>query len=168
MLSSRASVGQQALLGKHPGSAQASQPLPGDEWIGIGHGGNDAAHTRRQQRVGARRRATLMTAGLKRHVDGRPARTFSGSAQSMHFGVLLAGAQMPAFADDLAIIDDDATDTRIGGRGLQTQLGQAQRPRHHFVIGGAETLRHQRPIFCGERETSRISLENSSTSSKLR
>ena len=60
----------------------------------------------------------MMTAGLKRHVSGRPVRTSSGGAQGMHFGVLLAGTQMPAFADDQAVVDDDATDAWIGGGGI--------------------------------------------------
>jgi hypothetical protein len=36
------------------------------------------------------------------------------------------------------------------------------------MVGGAERRGHQRPDGCAERETSRTTLENSSTSSKLR
>ena len=52
--------------------------------------------------------------------------------------------------------------------GAELVLGQAQGACHVLMVGGAERRGHQRPDGGAERETSRTTLENSSTSSKLR
>jgi hypothetical protein len=56
----------------------------------------------------------------------------------MGFGMWLASAQVPAFTDDDAVAHQNATDTGIGRCRQQTALGERQRTRHEFVIGGAE------------------------------
>ncbi len=159
---------EQPTLGQHTSVAQDRQPLPGHQRIGILHGDDNPPHTSRQQRLGTRWRATMVAAGLERDVSGGRTCFLSGKVQGEHFGMLLPRTAMPAFADDPAILDDDAADTGVGSGGVESEFGKAQRPRHHFVVSGTEPRRHQRPSFCGERETSRMSLENSSTSSKLR
>ena len=157
-----------ARTGAHAGGAKKGQPPPGDQRIGIRNRSDDPLYPGGQQRVGTRGRATMVAAWFEGDIHGGPARAAASGLQGMHFGMPPAGAQMPAFTDDATIIDDDAADAWIRRRGVQTAFGQTQRPCHQFVVGATEARRHQRPIFCGERETSRISLENSSTSSKLR
>jgi hypothetical protein len=43
----------------------------------------------------------------------------------MHLGVGLAGAFVPAFADQDAVLDQHAADARIWRRRIQTSLGKA-------------------------------------------
>jgi hypothetical protein len=114
----------------------------------------------------------MVTAGFEGDIRGRPARFLASGLQGVNFGMLRPGSHMPAFTDDLASVDDDTADARIGCRGVQAALGKAKRKRHESVIRRAERRRHQRPsgcVGCGSSgETSRMTLENSSTSSKFR
>ena len=80
----------------------------------------------------------MMAAGFERHVGSSALSRNAGRLQRMHFGVRLAGTLVPAFANDDAIAHDDAADTGIGSGGQQPTLGQLQRTRHEFVVGGAE------------------------------
>jgi hypothetical protein len=74
----RASAASKPHSASTPACAQAGQPLPGDQRIGILHRGDDARHAGRQQRIGAGRRAAMVTAGLERDVAVAP-RAFSAS-----------------------------------------------------------------------------------------
>jgi hypothetical protein len=58
----------------------------------------------------------MVTAGFEGDIDGGPARFLASGLQGMHFGMLTAGPHMPAFADDLSVVDDDTADARIGRR----------------------------------------------------
>ncbi len=160
--------GQQATLGKHPGDTPARQTPPGHLGIGILHRGAAPRHPGDKQGFGAGRGATVVTAGFQGNVKGRPARSVASGLQRVNFGMLPAGTYVPALADDLAILDDDTADARIGAGREETALGQAQGACHVLMVGGAERRGHQRPDGGAERETSRTTLENSSTSSKLR
>jgi hypothetical protein len=90
----------------------------------------------------------MVTAGFEGDIRGRPARFLASGLQGVNFGMLRPGTHMPAFTDDLAGVDDDTADARIGRGGVQAALGKAQRPRHELVIRRAERRRHQRPSGC--------------------
>ena len=60
-----------------------------------------------------------------------------GLLERVDLGVGLAGADMPAFTADAFALGDHATDHRIGLGGVGAAFGQAQRARHHRVVGGA-------------------------------
>src|SRR5581483_11922162 len=64
-------------------------------------------------------------------------------AQREHFGMRLAGPCMPAFADDSAVLHDDAAHTRIGRGGVQAAPRELERARH---VGAVLIVRrrHQR------------------------
>ena len=64
----------------------------------------------------------------------RAARSTEGDS----FRVGLAGALMPAYADDAAMTDDDRADARIGCGGVESFFRKTQRLRHEGVICGAE------------------------------
>jgi hypothetical protein len=50
----------------------------------------------------------------------------------------LARALVPAFANDLVYMSNDAADAWIGLRRIKPSLGQPQRVRHVAMIDGAE------------------------------
>jgi hypothetical protein len=56
----------------------------------------------------------------------------------MDLRVRLARTLVEALAYDLATARDNATDTRIGRRGVQPALGEPQRASHVGVVGGSE------------------------------
>src|SRR5690606_26052774 len=117
-------------------------------------------HAGADQRLGAGTGASVMAAGLQGDVGGSAPRPFAGLAQGVDLGVRLAGALVPAFADDLAVAHDHAADTRIGMGGEQPQTRQPQRPGHEGLVGRAHG-------WTGVRSRS-ISSRNSSRSLKRR
>ena len=56
----------------------------------------------------------MVGARFEGDIGRRSPRLVAGFSQGMDFGVRFAGEPMPAFADDLAVPDDDAAYTWIG------------------------------------------------------
>jgi hypothetical protein len=71
----------------------------------------------------------------------------------------LAGTLVPALADDLAALGDDAADRRVRRRRIAPTLRQLDRSSHERVVFGGEHYFSR---------TSRIASRKSSTSEKLR
>ena len=80
-------------------------------------------------------------------------------AQGMHLGVRFAGTHVPTFADDLAVMHDDAADPGIGVGGIQALPRELQGPCHITLI-----------VHCraGSRDRRSISSRNSLRSWKRR
>jgi len=119
-----------------------------------------------------------MATGLQSHIGGGAPGRFPRRPQGMDLRMGATGFLMPAFADDLTILDQDTADPGIGGSGKKTLGSQAQGPRHEAVILGVEHGRERNQASRERRGglgdtglrgvTSRTAWENSSTSSKLR
>ena len=131
-------VAHQACRDDDTACAQLRETAAGDLRVRVLARHDDAGDARRQQRVGARRRAAEMRARLECDVGGCTTRPFARGAQREDFGVRLAGALVPAFADDLFAMSDHAADARIGLRRMQTEIGEAQRARHVGMINGGK------------------------------
>ncbi|EXF42540.1 hypothetical protein BAY1663_05062 [Pseudomonas sp. BAY1663] len=144
------------------GAAQQRQPAPGDLRIGVLHRRHHTGDAGLDQGLGARRRTPVVAAGLEGDVGGGATRTFAGLAQRMDLGMRFAGAHVPAFADPLAIGDDDAADPRVGMRRIQALARQLQGAGHPGVIGGVHSF------FAGSRDNRSISSRNSLRSWKRR
>ena len=56
----------------------------------------------------------MVGAGLEGDVGSGAAGGLAGHRQGTDFGMGLAGAHMPAFADAFAVADDHAADTGVG------------------------------------------------------
>ena len=67
----------------------------------------------------------MMAARFESDENRRPMRLFASRLQGVNFGMLTAGTDMPAFANDLVRSDDDAADAWIRGGRIQTALGKA-------------------------------------------
>ena len=143
ILSSRAASRIRPAAISMPASRRRCTPAPTDLRIGVLRGHHHARHAGLDQRIGARRRAPVVAAGLERDIGRRAASALARCAQCVHFGMRLAGTLVPALADDFVAVRDHAADARIGLRGEQTLLGQAQRTRHVTMVGGAERGRIQ-------------------------
>jgi len=128
------SVAHQAGLHGNASAEQSAQAFAGNPGIRIVARCNDSCDARRDQRVGARRRAAEVRARLQRHVDRRSARARAGVAQRKNFGMRFARALVPAFADDGFSVGNDAADARIRLCAVQAAFGQAQRARHVDVV----------------------------------
>ncbi len=72
----------------------------------------------------------MVRAGFERHVSGGAAGLVAACTQGIDFGVIVAGALMPAFTDDPAIFRDDAAHDGIGARRVPASRSQLQRSRH--------------------------------------
>jgi hypothetical protein len=58
--------------------------------------------------------------------------------QGQRLGVRLAGAPVPALADDPPVAHDDRADARIGRGGVEPELRQLQRAAHVLMVGLGE------------------------------
>ena len=77
-------------------------------------------------------------ARFKGYVKCRPGRTIASLVsvpKRFNFGVRLAGAVMPAAADDVAAFYQDGADHRIGGCQAKTAMSEAERQAHERQIG---------------------------------
>ncbi len=148
-------------LHRDTGLHQTQQAATGDLGVGILHRRDHPRHPGTHQRVGARRGAAEMTAGLEGHVGGGAACILAGLAQGMDLGVRLAGADVPALADHLAVLDQHAADARIRMGGVQPLARQFQGAGHVQRVGGVHSL-------AGSRARRSISSRNSLRSWKRR
>ena len=64
------------------------------------------------------------------------------AAECRHFRVRPARALVPAFADDAAVVNDDAAHARVGCRRVEPPGGKLERPRHVAPVVVAERVRH--------------------------
>jgi hypothetical protein len=129
---------QQAGMHFQAGSTEPREAVAGHLRVRVLHRGDDAPHLRRDQRLDARRRTPVMTAGLEREVDRRSGGALAGRPQRVGFRMGLAGARVEPFADDRAVADDHAADARIGSRGEQAARRERERARHEMLVGRAE------------------------------
>src|SRR5690606_38240704 len=101
-------------------------------------GGDDAVDAGGEQGFGARWGAAVVVAWFQRDVDGGTARAIARGGQGGHLGVRSTGAGVPAFADDLAVLDHHATDERVGRDAAAATLRQRQRQPHERGVAGRE------------------------------
>ena len=79
-----------------------------------------------------------MAAWLQADEDGRPACVRAGGLQCENLGMRLAGLLMPAFPDDLPILDDDTADTGIGISSVEAPPRKLDRAGHEASVFGGE------------------------------
>jgi len=173
-LSARASASIRPTAASMPARVSMSMPPPGPEdWVA--HRCHHSRHAGVTKRFGARRRAAVMRAGFERDVHRRTACRYTRGFQCVDFGVRGAGPLVPAFADDSAILDDDASDTRVGAGGEQTARGELQRASHMGVIGDGKAAlksiysnRSSTPCGCVRSRSCSISRKSSDPGSSCR
>src|SRR5207245_1077196 len=105
-----------------------------DLGVGIGGGIHHARHARLEQRLDAGGRAAVMAAGLERHVHRSPRGLRSGGLERLDLGVCLAGALVPALADDALALRDHAADARIRVGAGEAPLGEAEGALHGLAV----------------------------------
>src|SRR5581483_9458174 len=126
----------ETLLDADAGRAQLREARARDLRIRVLHGGDDAGDAGRDHRVGARRRAPVVAAGLEVDVERGPARPRARLRERERLGVREARLLVPAFAHHRAVLDDDAADPRVRGGRIQPEAGQLERPTHEAEVGG--------------------------------
>jgi hypothetical protein len=118
---------------------QLRDALTSYQRIGIFNGGDYTANTRSDQRLGARWRTTMMTAGLERDIDRRTTHidTPRGSiTQRIDFGMRFSGTLSVTAGDDLSITDDHAAHARIGAGQEQAFGCLVERSAHGVDVVG--------------------------------
>src|SRR5205085_4629411 len=91
-------------------------------------------HARLEQRLDAGGRAAVMAAGLERHVHRSPRGLRAGGLERLDLGVCLAGALVPALADDALALRDHAADSRIRVGAGEAPLGEAEGALHGLAV----------------------------------
>src|SRR5436305_356076 len=117
--------------GAEPGDAGSV-----DEWVRVGRAHDDTRDARAQQRLGARRRRTMMVAGLERADDGRTAGAIARLAERPDLGVRRSGRTLvPAPADDDVVGEDHGADHRVWRDVSPAALGERERLAHLDLVG---------------------------------
>jgi len=106
------------------GIGQTLEAAPGDFGVGVLHGRDHPCHACRDQPFGARRGMPVMAARFESDIGRGTPGQLARRAQGVDFGMGLAGAHMPAFADDLPVTHDHTTDPRVGVGGVQAVARQ--------------------------------------------
>ena len=96
-----------------PAASQLGDAAPAHLRKRIVHRNDDALHAGANQRLRARRRLTLMATRLQRNVHRGARRALAGHRKRVHFRMRAAELFVPAFADDLAVLNDHAADHRV-------------------------------------------------------
>src|SRR5207249_5498381 len=72
--------------------------------------------------------------GLERHVHRSPRGLRAGALERLDLGVCLAGALVPALADDALALGDHAADARIRVGAGEAPLGEAEGALHGLAV----------------------------------
>ena len=116
-------------------TAQGAQPRTRDARIGILDRSDDAAYAGGNQHRRTGPRATLMSTGFQRDIDGRIPRLLARGRERKDFGMRLARPRVKSLADDTTVAHDHAAHGGIRRAGTQAAHGQTQRASHPaFVI----------------------------------
>ena len=119
---------------RHSGSLQSIETASADLRIWITHRRNYSRDACLDERVGTGWSAAMMTTGFQGDIASGAARCRARLLQRNNFGVVLVGVGMKAFADDVAVLDQNTSGDRIGGSESDRCLGQAQRTFHPKFI----------------------------------
>ena len=119
------------------------EPASIHQRVRIAGADHDARHSRRHDRVGARRRATVMRARLERHVEGRAARCVARLLERDRLGVPDSVVGVPALPHDLAVSHDDRADKRIVAGLAASLLGQFERAEEVTHVTDCTRLRYE-------------------------
>ena len=95
--------------------------------IRIERAGDDLCNSRSEYRVRARRCRSVTLARLHRHEERRSACALAGRLESDHLRMRLALTLVPAFADHLAVANDNGPHDRIRIGGAAAALRELQR-----------------------------------------
>ena len=128
--------------------AQPLDALAPDVAIGILDGDDDPGHTGVDQRVGARRSAAIVRAGLEGDVGGGADRSLARTSERFDLGVWATGRLGGPDTDDFAVTDDEAADPRVGRRTTAGRGGHGERPAHELGVRvhAVRPLHRSRPI----------------------
>ena len=133
-------------LDVEPGGAEPGEPAPRDPRVRVlerHHYPPDAGF---DQRVGARRRAAFVRAGLEGDVGGAVAGPLPRRVERVGFGVGCPRGPVPSFAGGRTLlVDDDAPDPGIRRRGPTAVLTQRHRPGDQVAVRGL----HRRTSISG-------------------
>jgi hypothetical protein len=120
---------------RDPGAAEPRRAAATDARVGIADAEDDAADAGGENRLGARRRAAMVVAGLERHEQGGAARPRPGLPEGLDFAVRGAGAAVIAPADDAAFGDDDRADAGIRGGAPERPAAELDGQAHVLGVG---------------------------------
>jgi hypothetical protein len=98
--------------------------LPAHARIGVLDSKHDTRDARFDQGIGAGRCAAVVTARLERNVRRRASNGLLGGAQRHDFSMGLAGALVPAFANDAITLGEYTSNPRVGMSCFQASLSE--------------------------------------------
>ena len=107
--------------------------------VRIERGCDDAAHPGGEHGLGARRRRSMVRAGLHGHEERRALGQVSRRLEREHLRVRLALSPVPALADDLAVPDNNGSNDGVRMRRPASLLRQLERPREVRVHAASWT-----------------------------
>jgi hypothetical protein len=119
-----------------PGAAQRAQAGAVHLRVRVLDGDHDAPHAGRRDHRGARRRPSVVRAGLESDVQRGPASVRGRAAKRSDLGMLASGAAMERLADHAAALDHDASHHRVWVGLSAPAAGERERPAHPRLVVG--------------------------------
>ena len=133
-------------LDVEPGRAEPCEPAPCDPRVRVLERHHDAPDAGCDQRVGARRRTTIVRARLEGDVGGAVPSPLPRRLERVGLGVGCPRASVPPLAGDRAVlVDDDTPDPGIRRRGPTAVLALCHRPGDQVAVRGL----HRRTSISG-------------------
>src|SRR5262249_52275354 len=126
----------QAVFDFDSGGAKSGEAGSSGLRVGIFGGGDDASDAGGDDRFGAGPSASGMIARLEGHIKRGAARAIAGLFQRDDFRMVSPVVLAEAFADDGAILDDDAADRRVRAGQADTFAREVQGVFHEALIVG--------------------------------
>lgn len=130
--------GEQSMFNADSGCPEQVESMASVGRVGIGGGNDHPSDPGGDDGLGAGRGASVGAAGFECDVEGgtpRLATVAIGVAKGLDLGVGLAGALMPAFAEDPTVADKNGADHRVGAGSTPSATGQREGPAHEPGIG---------------------------------
>jgi len=139
---------------------QCRHPPAGDDGIRIDGTDHHPGRLLPDQGLDAGGRPPLVGAGLQGDVEGGAGDGLPGPSDGVDLGVALAAADVIAFPDDPAVLDDDGADHGIRTRPAFTLPGQPQCPVHEMFVIFAHQLTIMMPVSGATKDENKRLLVN--------
>jgi endonuclease YncB( thermonuclease family) len=136
---------------RNAGGLERSPAVTADRGKRILHGYDDLADAGLDKGGRTGWRLAFVRAGFQCQVGRRATCPGARSPESVDFGMRFARNLVPAFANNLAVPDHDATHHRIRMSGVNTPRRETQGTRHECAVRGREFSHQALPVLLAQQ-----------------
>ncbi len=116
------------------GCSKSCDAAAGNARVGVFYADHHTRHTCRDDRLGARWRATEVVARLKRDIHSRAASRVTGTTQRLDFGVCLTDRLCETAEATTVVGNEHCADPRVGSARQSRRGGDKHRLAHRLLV----------------------------------